>query len=94
MMELVTCHTTGDAPLAVYTHHCAGHRLNLVISHSCSVAEISYMLDHVVTFSWPVTSNLPFLQILYIPDIGKQKPLIDLCKTRWAESVFSFLYIF
>ena len=29
-----------DAPLAIYTH-CAEHRLNLVISHSC------YMIDKV-----------------------------------------------
>ena len=35
-----------DAPLAIYTH-CAGHRLNLVTSHSCSVAEIRYMIDKV-----------------------------------------------
>ena len=56
-----------DAPLAIYTH-CAGHRLNLVISHSCSVAEIRYMMDKVKSccyFFWPVTSGLPCLQILF-----------------------------
>ena len=35
-----------DAPLAICTH-CAGHRLNLVISHSGSVAELCYMIDKV-----------------------------------------------
>ena len=35
-----------DAPLAIYTH-CAGHRLNLVTSHSSSIAEIRYMIDKV-----------------------------------------------
>ena len=56
-----------DAPLAIYTH-CAGHRLNLVISHSCSVAEICYMMDKVNSccyLFWPVTSGLPCLQILF-----------------------------
>ena len=55
MTELVSCRVRDvtfrlevqrDAPLAIYTH-CAGHRLNLVISHSCSVAEIRYMIDKV-----------------------------------------------
>ena len=69
-----------DAPLAIYTH-CAGHRLNLVISHSCSVTEIRYMIDkyrnHVVTLVRPVTSGLPCLQILF-----NMKSLISASKSH------------
>ena len=88
-----------DAPLAIYTH-CAGHRLNLVISHSCSVAEIRYMMDKVKSCCYFFLASDKRLALLTdivqhdVPDIGKRKPLIDLCKTRWAErhNAYSHFY--
>ena len=78
------------SPLAVYTH-CAGHRLNLVISHSCSVGAIKYMIDKLKScciFFLSSDKRIGFLTEIVqseVLDLGKCKPLIDICKTRWAE---------
>ena len=36
------------APLAFYTH-CAGHKINLVIAHSCGITGVSNMMDKLKT---------------------------------------------
>ena len=36
------------APLAFYTH-CAGHKINLVIVHSCGITGVSNMMDKLKT---------------------------------------------
>ena len=85
----VQAEVQGDVPLAIYTR-CVGHRLNLVISHSCSVAEIHYKIDKVKSCCYFFLAS----DKRSLPDIGKQKPLIDLCKTRWAErhNAYSHFY--
>ena len=35
-------------PLAFYTH-CAGHKINLVIAHSCGITGVSNMMDKLKT---------------------------------------------
>jgi len=39
-----------DAPLAVYTH-CASHRLNLVIAHSCGLPSVRNVIDKLKAIS-------------------------------------------
>ena len=36
------------APLAFYTH-CAGHKINLLIAHSCGINGVSNMMDKLKT---------------------------------------------
>ena len=69
-----------DAPLAIYTHYPV-HCLNLVISHSCSVAEIRYMINKVKSCCYFFLASDKRLALLTdivqhdVPDIGKRKPL-------------------
>ena len=78
------------APLASYIH-CSGHCLNLVITKSCAVPDIRYVLDRLkycckFFINSPKRSGL-LEQVVSanVPDAEKRKPLLDLCKTRWAE---------
>ena len=79
-----------EAPLATYVH-CSGHCLNLVITHSCSLPEVRNVIDrlqHCCRFflNSPKRSGLLELVISKnVHDPGRRKPLLDLCKTRWAE---------
>ena len=78
------------SPLAVYTH-CSSHKLNLVIAHACGLTCVRNMLDRLKETclffrSSPLRDALLINVIeVNIPDIGKRKPLLDLCKTRWSE---------
>lgn len=78
------------SPLAIYTH-CCGHCLNLVISHSCSLPMIRNVLDKMkATCSYFLNSPkrnglLSEIVSSNVVEVSKRKPLIDLCKTRWAE---------
>ena len=86
-----------DAPKAVYMH-CNGHCLNLVIGHACSNTDVRNMtcvilkavclyfkyspkrqglLEHIITKNAPGS---------------KRKPLLNLCKTRWAERQEAYTY--
>ena len=78
------------APLASYIH-CSGHCLNLVITKSCAVPDIRYVLDRLkycckFFINSPKRSGL-LEQVVSanVTDAEKRKPLLDLCKTRWAE---------
>ncbi|XP_062508652.1 zinc finger MYM-type protein 1-like [Corticium candelabrum] len=78
------------APLAIYVH-CSGHCLNLVISKSCALPEIRNVINCVKRRSRfflnsPKRSGV--LEMIINHDVvneERRKPLIDLCKTRWAE---------
>ena len=77
------------SPLAVYVH-CSSHKLNLVISHSCGVPEIKFMCDKLASvfiyFDCPKKSELlEAITNVEHPPGSKRKPLINMCKTRWAE---------
>jgi hypothetical protein len=76
------------SPRAAYVH-CNSHKLNLVISHSCSLPQICMVIDKLsamfLFFNWPKRAAL--LQKITTqehPKGSKRKPLIDLCTTRWA----------
>ena len=79
-----------EAPLATYVH-CNGHCLNLVISKSCALPDVRNILDCLRSCSQyflnsPKRSGaLEMIVTQNVPDAGKRKPLLDLCKTRWAE---------
>ena len=74
----------------MYTH-CSGHCLNLVISHSSSLPIIRNVLDKTKAICFyflksPKRNEL-LLEIVSksLVESNKRKPLIDMCKTRWAE---------
>ena len=79
-----------QSPLATYTH-CSGHCLNLVIAHSSSLPLIRNVLDQMkqicLYFLKSPKRNELLSEIVAsnIEDTNRRKPLIDLCRTRWAE---------
>ncbi|XP_035668943.1 52 kDa repressor of the inhibitor of the protein kinase-like [Branchiostoma floridae] len=78
------------APQATYIH-CNGHCLNLVISKSCALPQIRNVIDRLQDccryfLHSPKRSGALEKVINHnIGDETKRKPLLDLCKTRWAE---------
>ena len=88
------------APLATYVH-CSGHCFNLVITKSCAVPDISHVLDwpeHCCRFFQNSFKRSGLLQLVVaenVLDTQKWKPLLDLCKTRWAErhSAYQHFYL-
>ena len=78
------------SPLAFYTH-CSGHCLNLVICHSCSFPIVRNVIDKMkatcLFFLNSPKRNGLLCEIVSsnVVEVSKRKPLIDLCKTRWAE---------
>ena len=88
-----------DAPKAVYTH-CSGHCLNLVIAHSCRLPVVSNTLDKMKATVMFFT-NSPKREHLLAEvatkgghPLGLRKPLIDVCRTRWAarHDAYSHFY--
>lgn len=79
-----------ESPLAVYMH-CSGHCLNLVLAHSCklpNVRKVTDMMTAVCLFFNSSPKRDSLLQNVIttmVPDASRRKPLLDLCKTRWAE---------
>ncbi|XP_078348023.1 52 kDa repressor of the inhibitor of the protein kinase-like [Oculina patagonica] len=79
-----------EAPLATYVH-CNGHCLNLVISKSCALPQVRNVLDRLKNccrffLKSPKRSGLLELIVKHnVVNETKRKPLLDLCKTRWAE---------
>ena len=69
------------APLAFYTH-CAGHKINLVIAHSCGITGVSNTDKLKTVCLFALLVNIMETEIQHT---GKREPLIDLCRTRWAE---------
>ena len=87
------------SPLATYTH-CSGHCLNLVISHSCGLPIVRNVLDKVKATSLfflksPKRNGL-LIEVVTknVIEMGRRKPLIDLCKTRWAERHSAFQHFY
>ena len=78
------------APLAVYTH-CSGHCLNLVISHTCTLTAVRNMVDKLkeccLFFNKSPKRESLLIHIITHdePESKRKKPLLNLCKTRWAE---------
>jgi hypothetical protein len=88
-----------DAPKAVYTH-CSGHCLNLVIAHSCALPVVRNTLDKMKSTVLFFTKS-PKRECLLVEvatkgahPMGLRKPLIDLCRTRWAarHDAYSHFY--
>ena len=88
-----------ESPLAIYTH-CSGHCLNLVISHSSNLPVIRNVLDKMkatcLYFLNSPKRNGLLSEILSksIAEASKRKPLIDLCKTCWAERHSAYQYFY
>ena len=79
-------------PLATYMYvHCSSHCLNHVIAKSCAVPIVRCMIDRLqhccrYFLNSPKRSGALELVVSHnVPDAGRRKPLLDLCKTRWAE---------
>lgn len=80
-----------EAPLAFYTH-CFSHSLNLVIVHSCALVDVRNVLDKLKETSLFFNAS-PKRESLLINVVevsvpfstSHRKPILDLCKTRWAE---------
>ena len=76
---------------AIYTH-CHSHRLNLVISKSCSVQLVRNVLLQVKELSYffnlsPMRQQLLEKNVLkYCPESTRSK-LKDVCRTQWIEKV-------
>ena len=79
-----------QAPLATYVH-CNRHCLNLVISKSCALPQVRNVMDRLRSccryfLNSPKRSGVLELIVTHnVEDQAKRKPLLDLCKTRWAE---------
>lgn len=78
-----------DAPMAVYMH-CSEHCLNLVISHSYSLPILRNSLDKMKSTVMFFTSSpkreclLTEIVTKGVIQVGKRKPLIDICQVQWA----------
>ena len=74
------------SPLATYIH-CSSHQLNLVITHSCILAEVRNVVDqlqHCCHFFLASPKRSGLLELIVskgVVDKCKRKPLLDLCKT-------------
>ena len=79
-----------DAPKAFYAH-CSAHCLNLVISHSCALPAVKNMIAKVRDVSLFFRNSpkrndlLTFIVHHGVTEESKHKPLLELCRTRWAE---------
>ena len=82
------------SPLAI----CSGHCLNLVvISHSCSTATVRNVVGRLkATFLNSPKRNELLCEIVSsnVPEPSRKKPLIDLCKTRWAERQTAYQHFY
>ena len=95
----VQAHIKEVAPLATYIH-CNGHCLNLVISKSCSLPQIQNVYDRMqccCRFFLNSPKRISLLELIIkhnITDDTKRKPLLDLCKARWAERQDAYRYFY
>ena len=86
----VQSHIRKESPLAIYTHR-SGHCLNLVISHSSRLPAKRNVLDRmkaVCQFYLNSPKRNELLSEIVTKSVGDtciRKPLIDLCRTCWAE---------
>ena len=88
-----------EASLATYVH-CSGHCLNLAISRSCGLPQVRNVIErlhHCCRFflNTPKRSGLLELIVSHnVIDTAKRKPLLDLCKTRWAERHHAYQHFY
>lgn len=79
-----------DAPKAVYMH-CNGHCLNFVIARSCALPVVRNMIDKmkstIIFFTYSPKREQLLIEVVHkdAHSMGQRKPLIDTCRTRWAE---------
>lgn len=79
-----------EAPMAPYTR-CNSHALNLVIVHACKNTDITHTLTkmkEVCIFFKYSPKREGLLEAIIkqgAPSAERRKPMLDLCKTRWAE---------
>jgi len=79
-----------EATLATYAH-CNGHCLYLAISKSCSLPQVRNVLDRMQSCcrfflnSRKRSGLLEAIVTCNVVEEIRRKPLLDLCKTRWAE---------
>lgn len=87
------------APLATYVH-CSGHSLNLVISKSCKLPQIHNVLDRMQScskFFLNSPKRMGVLELIIrqnVVDETRRKPLLDVCRTRWAERQSSYQHFY
>ena len=88
-----------EAPLAGYMH-CSGHALNLVIGSSCRQVEIRNMIDKLKAvcsfFLFSPKREGLLLSIVQksVMHPSKRKPLIDMCRTRWAGRHIAYSHFY
>ena len=85
----VGIHALIRTPLATYIHY-SGHCLNLLISNYCAMADVCnvlarlkwcYLFFQLALRQWALETH----NRRECAGESKRKPLLDLCKTRWAE---------
>ncbi|XP_053382761.1 52 kDa repressor of the inhibitor of the protein kinase-like [Mercenaria mercenaria] len=92
-------HVMEVANKAPYTR-CNCHALNLVIVHACKDTDVRFTLDKVKAICIFLKSSVRREGLLIhivqqsAPSNEKRKPLIDLCKTRWAERHVAFSHFY
>ena len=95
----VQAHIKKKSPLETYTH-CSGHCLNLVISRSCALPVVRNVLDRMkamcLFFLNSPKRNELLIEVVTgnVIEPGRRKPLIDLCKSRWAERHSAFQHFY
>ena len=89
-----------DAPKASYMH-CNGHCLNLVIAHSCALPVVRNMIGKMkatVNFFLYSPKREQLLKEVANKEegskTGSKKPLIDVCRTRWAARHDSYTHFY
>ena len=87
------------APLATYVH-CNGHCLNLVISKSCKLPQVRNVLDRMQScskFFLYSPKRMGVLELIIrqnVVDETRRKPLLDVCRTRWAERQSAYQHFY
>ncbi|CAG2239250.1 unnamed protein product [Mytilus edulis] len=88
-----------QAPLAPYTR-CNSHALNLVIVHACKQTDVAHTLTkmkEVCLFYKYSPKRQGLLESIIeqsVSSTNKRKPLLDLCKTRWAERHYAYSHFY
>ena len=82
------------APLATYVH------CNLVISKSCSLPQVRNVLDRMQSccrFFPNSPKRIGVLELIIsqnVIDETRRKPLLDVCRTRWAERQSAYQHFY
>ena len=88
-----------EASLATYVH-CNGHCLDLVISKSCALPQVRNVIErpkNCCRFFLKSPKRSGLLEIIVkqnIVNVTKRRPLLDLCKTRWAERQTAYQHFY